>query len=287
MEPGMAEENIVRHTFEKLYRSKNIEHSVHEILEMIGRKTNVSRVYVFENSEDNRFCTNTYEWCNDGIQSEIRNLQNISYETDIPGYADYFDENGIFYCPDISMVSKGAYEILEPQGIKSMLQCAIRENGVFRGYIGFDECVEQRIWTKQEIQLLSFLSEMLSVFLLKQRKQEKTQRYAEEVQSILENQNAWIYIIDPDTCRLKYVNLKTRELAPDVKPGMFCYKALMGKTERCNGCPAQNIARRKNDRKKMRNERFELEVLADATLIQWDGEDSCLLTCREIPREDS
>jgi len=281
MEPGMAEENIVRHTFEKLYRSKNIEHSVHEILEMIGRKTNVSRVYVFENSEDNRFCTNTYEWCNDGIQSEIRNLQNISYETDIPGYADYFDENGIFYCPDISMVSKGAYEILEPQGIKSMLQCAIRENGVFRGYIGFDECVEQRIWTKQEIQLLSFLSEMLSVFLLNLQHGKKTQHQADTLQSILDNQAAWTYVVRAGSFRLEYLNSSLRKQLPKAEAGGRCYEVLKNRESPCSYCPLADPERNTAGGRLLQE--GEAQLLLEAAEISWNGEKACMMTCRKLP----
>jgi len=54
----------------------------------------------------------------------------------------------------------------------------------------------------------------------------------------------------------------------------------------CRRTFKQNIRQRKTDRKKMLNEQFGLEILADATLIQWDGEDACLLTCREIPKEE-
>lgn len=285
-EPGLAEDNLVRFAFQRLYASTDVESSVNDILGLVGRKMNVSRVYVFENSDDNRLCNNTYEWCNDGIAPEIQNLQGISYEEDIAGYTDMFDEQGIFYCPDINELPRNIYDIVAPQGIKSLLHCAIRDGGVFRGYIGFDECVEHRYWTKEQIRTLTYFSEMLSVFLLKQRKQEKTQRYAAEVQSILENQNAWIYIIDPDTCELKYINRKTRELAPEVTPGMTCHKALMGEETRCAGCPALHIRQEKNGRKRMHNRRFDLEVLADATLIQWGGEDACLLTCREIPKDE-
>ncbi len=285
-EPGLAEDNLVRYAFQRLYTSGDVEKSVNDILELVGRKMNVSRVYIFENSDDNRFCNNTFEWCNGGITPEIQNLQGISYEEDIAGYVDMFDEQGIFYCPDINELPENIYNIVAPQGIKSLLHCAIRDGGVFRGYVGFDECVEQRYWTKEQIQTLTYFSEMLSVFLLKQRKQEKSLRYAEEMQSILDNQNAWIYIIDPDTCQLKYVNIRTKELAPDVAPGMHCYKALMGMEERCPGCPALNIREKKNGRKKMHNERFRLDVLADATRIQWGGEEACLLTCREIPKDE-
>ena len=284
-QPGLANENLVRYAFQRLYASTDVEKSVQDILELVGRKLNVSRVYVFENSDDNRFCTNTFEWCNDGIKPEIQNLQNLSYEDDIAGYLDMYDEHGIFYCPDVNELPPHIYDIVAPQSIKSLLHCAIRDGGVFRGYIGFDECVEYRYWTKEQIQMLTFFSEMLSTFLMKQRKQEKALAYAQEMQSILDNQNAWIYIIDPDTCELKYVNRKTRELAPEVTAGMRCHKSLMGLDERCPGCPALNICEHKNGRKRMYNKRFELEVLADATLIQWAGEAACLLTCREIPRD--
>lgn len=285
-EPGLAEDNLVRYAFQRLYASADPRNSVHEILELVGQKMNVSRVYVFENSEDNRFCNNTFEWCNEGITPEIQNLQGISYEEDIAGYREMFDEKGIFYCPDINELPENIYNIVAPQGIKSLLHCAIRDGGVFRGYVGFDECVEYRYWTKEQIQTLTYFSEMLSVFLLKQRKQEKSMRYAAELQSILDNQNAWIYIIDPDTCQLKYINRKTKELVPEAAPGMYCYKTLMGQPQRCAGCPALNIRQCKNDRKRMHNRNFNLEVLADATLIQWGGEEACLLTCREIPREE-
>jgi putative two-component system response regulator len=284
-EPGLADDNLVRYAFQRLYGSKNVQKSVNEILELVGRKMNVSRVYVFENSDDNRYCSNTFEWCNEGIEPEIHNLQHISYEEDLAGYVDMYNEQGIFYCPDIDELPKNIYDIVAPQGIKSLLHCAIRDGGMFRGYIGFDECVELRYWTKEQIQTLSYFSEMLSIFLLKQRKQEKSQAYAVELQSILDNQNAWIYIIDPDTYRLKYLNAKTRLLAPDVKPGMCCYSALMGQDKRCEGCPSVNIRSKKNDNCLMHNSRFDLDVLAEATLIQWSGEESCLLTCREIPKE--
>ena len=210
------------------------------------------------------------------------NLQNISYETDIPGYADNFDEQGIFYCPDIRELPQHVYDIVAPQGIKSMLHCAIRDKGVFRGYIGFDECVTQRFWTKEQIQMLTYFSEMISVFLLKKQEQDRSAQRATELASILDNQNAWIYIIDPDTCELKYVNAKTRQLAPNVQTGMRCYEALQGCQEQCENCPARDIRNRKTCSTVMDNEKFHLEVLAEATLIQWEGRESCLLTCREL-----
>ena len=166
-EPGLTSENIVQFAFRKLYSAQNVKQAINEVLALVGRKMNVSRVYVFENSDDNRYCSNTYEWCNAGIEPQIDYLQNISYETDIPDYESNFNENGIFYCPDITELPQKTYDIVAPQGIQSMLHCAIRDRGVFRGYIGFDECREQRFWSREQIQTLSYFSEMLSMFLKK------------------------------------------------------------------------------------------------------------------------
>jgi GAF domain-containing protein len=62
---------------------------------------------------------------------------------------------------------------LEPQGIKSMLQCAIMDGDTFRGFVGFDECSANRLWTQGQIDLLDFLAEVLAVFLMKQRSRQQ------------------------------------------------------------------------------------------------------------------
>ena len=285
-EPGLADDTIVRYAFQRLYASRDVEQSVNDILAMIGRMMNVSRVYIFENSLDNRFCSNTFEWCNEGIQPQIEILQNISYETEIPGYEGNFNEQGIFCCPDVRALPKKTYDILEPQGVQSMLQCAIREGGRFRGYIGFDECVTRRFWTGKEVQSLTYFAEMLSVFLLKHRHQEQVMARTEDLSSILDNQNACIYIIDPQTCRLKYLNARTRALAPEAMPEMPCYEALMGSKSRCAGCPAMELHEKVNNSALVHNERFQLDALAEATRIRWQGEESCLMTCRILPKKN-
>lgn len=284
-QPGMADGNIVQYAFRQLYASQDVGEAVRNILAMIGQKMNVSRVYIFENSPDNRFCSNTYEWCNDGIEPQIQNLQNISYETDILHYEDNFDEDGIFYCPDINELPGHIYDILAPQGIKSMLQCAIRENGTFRGYIGFDECVTLRLWTKEQINMLTYFSEMLSVFLLKKQAQDRTAQRLADMSSLMDNQTAWVYIIDPDTCQLKYVNAKTREMVPAAQNGMCCYATFFGRNSRCENCPAKDIRSRRNAQCKLTMEKFDTVFWSEVTLVNWEGREAAMIVNREIVKE--
>ncbi len=167
------DESFVRLVFKKLYESNDIDATINELLEMIGIRFNVSRVYIFENSEDNTTCSNTFEWCNNGIEPQIDTLQNLSYETDLVGLQDAYDTDNVLYYSDIREMQPNLREIVEPQGIKSMLHCAIMDKGVFRGYIGFDECTANYLWTQGQVSLLQFMAEVLAVFLIKQRALER------------------------------------------------------------------------------------------------------------------
>jgi GAF domain-containing protein len=75
----------------------------------------------------------------------------------------------VFYCTDITQLATPFRDILEPQGVKSILHCAILDGGVFKGYVGFDECTSNRLWTQGQIATLKHLAQMMSVFLVKQR----------------------------------------------------------------------------------------------------------------------
>lgn len=279
---NLPESGLILYAFQRLYESGDVSGTINHMLEMMGKQMNVSRAYIFENNPENTHCSNTFEWCNEGVLPEIQNLQNVSYAEDIPGYLNSLNEHSILYCTDISALSRDLYDILAPQGIKAMLHCAIRDQGVLRGYVGFDDCSSNRLWTQEQIDTLTFFSEMLSVFLLKKRAQDKTDRYAADLASVLDNQNAWIYVIDPDDCTLKFLNAKTRALAPDAQVGMKCHKCLMGRNSRCPNCPAIDIREKKNNQLRLENLYLGLSVESESTLITWDGKDACLLTCRPV-----
>lgn len=168
-----VDQTLLQYVFQMLYNSLDTERMVRQILEIVGKAYDVSRVYIFENSPDDLFCNNTFEWCNDGVAAEIENLQHISYEKDLGGYLDNFDEDGVFYCSDIKALHPLLYGVLAPQGIVSLLQCAILDDGHFKGYVGFDECRTNRYWTKSQINTLALISKALSTFLLKLRYKEQ------------------------------------------------------------------------------------------------------------------
>lgn len=277
---------LVEYVFRILYKSLDVEAAVDSLLEIVGRQFDVSRAYIFENTEDDLFCSNTFEWCNEGVLPEIDNLQKVSYKGDLGGdYFNNFNDDGIFYCRDITELPKKHFAILEPQGIKSILQCAIRDNGRIRGYVGFDECRMNRFWTQEQVDALAFISEILSTFLLKKRVQDRLQQTAEDLLTVLDNQNSWIYVVNSVTYEMYFINRKTKELVPDARLGMRCYESFFHRREPCDQCPMREIPQGETS--------FTMEVYnpilhvwssADASTISWKGKKACLLSCHDITK---
>lgn len=168
-----VDEQLAQYAFRMLYHTVEPRSAINQILEIVGRAYDVSRVYIFESSADGLRCSNTFEWCNAGVASEQEHLQELSYQEDLGGYQDNFDHSGIFHCQDVSKLGPDLVGVLSPQGIRSLLQCAILDNGEFRGFVGFDDCQESRNWTKAQMDSLNLIANVLSTFLVKLRLKER------------------------------------------------------------------------------------------------------------------
>ncbi len=280
--------NLGQQAFQILYQATDVVSAIRSVLQLIGRTYRVSRAYIFEDSEDGACCNNTFEWYDQGVSSAIELLQRVSYAELGENYRENFNEYGIFYCTDISTLPQNQRAILEKQGIRSLLQCAILNDGKFVGFVGFDDCGGRRLWTQNQIDVLSFVSELLSVFLLKKRAQDRMLAEAQSLQTVLDTQNSWIYVIDPDTFEMRYINAKTYKMTPDVKIGMHCYEAFFRRNTPCAVCPARNIRKTVNNTMEIYNPVLKVWSIADASMIHWAGQDACLLSCHDItPYKDS
>ena len=276
--------HLMEHVFRTLYRAADLDTAVNSILALAGAQFDVSRAYIFEEDEDGAGCSNTFEWCGEGIEPQIGNLQHVSYEKDLGGcYQENFNEEGVFYCRDVTTLDRHQYAILKPQGIKSMLQCAIHDGGTFRGFVGFDECRVNRFWTQEQVDALTFIAELLSTFLLKHRAQQRAVENARAMESLLDGQAAWIYAVRPGTFELLYLNRSTRELVPTAAPGTPCYSAFFQRTSPCEFCPVQQLEAGGTRRAyQIYNPVFRVWTSTDASRIRWHGADAYLLACHDI-----
>lgn len=273
--PGVSGD-LVNYVFRVLYDSTDVDHAIRMILEIVGKRFDVSRVYIFENTQDGAYCNNTYEWCNEGIHPEKENLQHVCY-AELDHFDKLFEDNSIFYCRDIRALAPSQAAFLEQQGIYSTLQCAIRAEKEFWGFVGFDECTGMRIWTKEEVGTLSLVAQLVSTFLQKKRATDRDRQLVGQLKTILDVQDAYIYVIDRISYELLYINHKTAQLDGGAKLGMTCYHAFFGNIAPCDNCPLQDGLTNE-----IYNPKYNIWTRVNIVAMNWNDRDAFLLSCYDI-----
>ena len=173
----------------------NFEEKIQNALNIIGNHTNVSRVYIFEDSREGTVCNNTFEWCNMGIYPQITELQGIPYEM-IPSWKEILNKDGIICTDNISTLPQDLRDILEPQEIKSIFVLPLIVSEKFFGFIGFDDCVNQRKWNNSEISLLKTVAGMIAS-AYERRSMDRSLKESEELyRSLVETSPDAITLID-------------------------------------------------------------------------------------------
>jgi PAS domain S-box-containing protein len=158
---NLKQQTLLADISKKLNSFQDFDKNMDEVLKMLGEHAGISRVYVFENDPTSIMCSNTYEWCNVGITPQKDELQDVPWEM-IPSWKKILDEQGKVLSYDITELPDDVYQLLEPQGIKSILVFALHVHEKFFGFIGFDECVTHKVFEIEEIELLRTISNMIS-----------------------------------------------------------------------------------------------------------------------------
>ena len=251
--------------------------AVRAVLAAAGRQFNVSRAYVFEEDGDCEHCSNTFEWCGEGVTPEKDNRQNCRYPDGMrEKYLEYFNGGDIFSCPDTSELAGRARGIFAPRGVKALLQCAVIEAGVFHGFVGFDECGGTRNWTEAQKNTLRVISHIISSFILSSRG-----KYVMELPgNILRAMNdspAYIYIIDPDTCCVLYCNDAVKAETGAAKAGDICYKAFSNRETLCEACPLLELGKTGMPMPTMTS-RYGKHYIMQASPFAWHGRKAVIIT---------
>ena len=122
-----------------LYDAENLSSAIDKMMEIIAEFYDAERSYIFEQERDGTL-SNTYEWCKEGIIPQIDNLQHVSHDT-VQAFYEAMTERTVFCLRDFKkevLPGTPLYEILEPQGINSLLIAPLNVNDITAGFIGVD-----------------------------------------------------------------------------------------------------------------------------------------------------
>lgn len=137
-----------------------VDREIRGAMEKLGHFVQADRVYIFDYDWVNYTCSNTYEWCNDGIEPQIDYLQNVPLD-EIPHWVNPHKLGNALNIPDVFKLpaNDGVRKILEPQGIKSLLTIPVMHDDLCVGFIGFDSVRNQRAFSESEEKFLFLFSQ--------------------------------------------------------------------------------------------------------------------------------
>ncbi len=139
----------------------DIGYAINQTLRRIGEAFDVDRTYIFEYSKDKKFTSNTYEWCKEGIEPQIDNLQEKPTSI-IPSWDPLLEKNGIIVSDNIDELPDDILEILKPQHISSIVVLPVIAYADRVGFFGIDICGKHHKWQQSEIDIFKTVANILS-----------------------------------------------------------------------------------------------------------------------------
>lgn len=142
----------------------DLDQAFNRSLQKIGEFCQVDRAYIFLLDPAKTSMSNSHEWCAAGISPEIDNLQQIPTEI-LPMWMSKLLQFENIYIPQVKELPESwrtEREILEPQGIQSLVVVPMVHSSTLIGFTGFDSVNRARAWKEDEIQLLRILGDLFA-----------------------------------------------------------------------------------------------------------------------------
>jgi len=252
--------------------------AINNALEILGRITAVDRTYIFENHLVNKqegseevVINQRFIWVNSQFKpyNTPYKLKNLSYTHYLPGWYDILSN----YEPIAKQVKdfpQPTRSLLEAYHVVSILIVPIHFNGQFWGFMGLDDCHQQRQWSQYEIFILRVIGDSIRGALAREQTRESLRQSEAKFRTIIEHNRDAILITDRQGI-IRFVNPAAEHLY-QAPPG-----AMIGKSF-CAPVDANSKAEFKFIDYQQHHHDGELQV----SEIEWEGEFLSIISLRDI-----
>lgn len=208
--------NTITEVIGYLFKEENWGDVCDAAFKLIGEAVQVDRIYLFENFENpisgEKFTSQKFEWVNKGINPEIANpaLQHVPLEV----FTDLFkclESNQAFMGIVSQLEDENLKNILEIQGIKSLLIFPLFVENNFWGFVGFDDCTLERVWKQSETNFLKTFSSNLASAIKRRKDKAALEALLLEKNNILESVGDGFFVINK-LGRINYWNKAAESL---------------------------------------------------------------------------
>lgn len=187
---------------------EKIDRETDEALAMIGAYVHADRCFVFQLDPEEKFYTNTYEWCAAGIPAREEKMKKIAV-TELPWLTEQFKDGKILDTPSLTSLPAEAIReklYLRQNGVRSFLAAPKIHGNRLVGFVGYDTVRENRQWSDEEQSNLRLLTTILTHALERKRIETVLLESEERFRQMTENIEAVFWIYSPDETRILYVS---------------------------------------------------------------------------------
>ncbi|MCD4817659.1 MAG: cache domain-containing protein [Candidatus Cloacimonetes bacterium] len=183
-----------------LLKSENLKQNISEALKCILESTVVDRIYVYRNFYENKDevpnMKQVYRFCSSDELNAVN--QKPEYFPYKDGFIRWFNalSNNQNIIGLIKDFPKEEFDLLNPLNVISILVVPIFIKDQFWGFIGFDDCHQERIWDKAEISILQTFARSLGIVFLRNEVQAKLIKSNQSFKILTENLKSGVYTFD-------------------------------------------------------------------------------------------
>ena len=229
-----SRQSILIRVLQIIQSADSLPQAIEASLAEIGKHANVSRVYVFEKNADEKLILCSHEWRAEGVtpSPKIRPIEAMQY------FFDTFNAGNFVCVSNIESLPLELMKEYEQQNIKSIIVIPLTSYGEHYGFIGFDECVQERKWYSDEIELLRSLSQIISTAAQRRNAEISIRTSQESMKTVLNSIDANITVYDFNNSEIIFANEQTKKSFGHDIEGKTCWQTMHeGMTGECPFCP--------------------------------------------------
>ncbi|MCW5600686.1 PAS domain S-box protein [Nitrosomonas sp.] len=179
----LAYENLLSRISSMALTADNLHEFLEQSIAVMGETMAVSRSYLFEHCHETDTMDNTYEWCAPGIAPHKENNQEVSSNL-VPWWVSTLKSSQNICFANIDEIpDEGVKEILRRQDIRSILVVPLFVSGHYYGFLGFDECLQHRVWPQEDVNVFLSISRIISVVIERKRVEEEIYRLNQSLEA--------------------------------------------------------------------------------------------------------
>ena len=181
---------------------EQLDRAIEDALGTVGAFVGADRSYVFRFDGDpstdpfeDVTQSNTHEWCADGIPAQRDNLQDLSCAA-LPWWTRQMCRREPLTIPavdDLPDEAAATKDVLDAQGIESLVVLPFTYEGRLGGFVGFDAVNAHVSWDEETVTVLRVLGDTIASALHRKEVEKQLRDREERLRAITENVSEGIY----------------------------------------------------------------------------------------------